>query len=149
MADQSLVRSSLLRRADALLLAVLVIARIRIDTLAEAAVLPLRQNDVARHPWLGHLLPPEAARLLAQQQLVDPVGLLLIVGALGALLIYLLVDEFLRNERARYWIKLASDLDHRLVDGFRAKSETGTVAAGQRPGQLQPRRGRNPDRSHD
>ena len=107
MADQSLVRSSLLRRADALLLAVLVIARIRIDTLAEAAVLPLRQNDVARHPWLGHLLPPEAASLLAQQQLVDPVGLLLIVGALGALLIYLLVDEFLRNERARYWVKLA------------------------------------------
>ena len=107
MVDQSLVRSSLLRRADALLLAVLVIARIRIDTLAEAAVLPLRQNDVARHPWLGHLLPPEAARLLAQQQLVDPIGLLLIVGAIGALLIYLLVDEFLRNERARFWVKLA------------------------------------------
>jgi hypothetical protein len=107
MVDQSLVRSSLLRRVDALLLAVLVIARIRIDTLAEAAVLPLRQNDVARHPWLGHLLPPEAARLLAQQQLVDPIGLLLIVGAIGALLIYLLVDEFLRNERARYWVKLA------------------------------------------
>jgi len=107
MVDQSLVRSSLLRRADALLLAVLVIARIRIDTLAEAAVLPLRQNDVARHPWLGHLLPPETARLLAQQQLVDPIGLLLIVGALGALLIYLLVDEFLRNERVGYWVKLA------------------------------------------
>ena len=106
MVDQSLIRSSLLRRADALLLAVLVIARIRIDTLAEAAVLPLRQNDVARHPWLGHLLPPEAARLLAQQQLVDPIGLLLIVGALGALLIYLLVDEFLRHERTRYWVKL-------------------------------------------
>ena len=99
--------SSLLRRMDALLLAVLVIARIRIDTLAEAAVLPLRQNDVARHPWLGHLLPPEAARLLAQQQLADPIGLLLIVGAIGGLLVYLLVDEFLRNERARYWIKLA------------------------------------------
>ena len=107
MLDQSSGKSSLLRRADALLLAVLVIARIRIDTLAEAAVLPLRQNDVARHPWLGHLLPPEAARLLAQQQLVDPIGLLLIVGAIGGLLVYLLVDEFLRHERARYWAKLA------------------------------------------
>ena len=107
MLDRSSGKSSLLRRADALLLAVLVIARIRIDTLAEAAVLPLRQNDVARHPWLGHLLPPEAARLLAQQQLVDPIGLLLIVGAIGALLAYLLVDEFLRHERARYWVKLA------------------------------------------
>jgi hypothetical protein len=106
MLDQSPGKSSLLRRADALLLAVLVIARIRIDTLAEAAVLPLRQSDVARHPWLGHLLPPEGARLLAQQQLVDPIGLLLIVGAIGGLLVYLLMDEFLRHERARYWIKL-------------------------------------------
>jgi hypothetical protein len=107
MLNQPPAVSSLLRRVDALLLAVLVIARIRIDTLAEAAVLPLRQNDVARQPWLGHLLPPDAARLLAQQQLVDPIGLLLIVGAIGSLLLYLLVDEFLRNERARYWIKLA------------------------------------------
>ncbi len=107
MSSQPPAVSSLLRRVDALLLAVLVIARIRIDTLAEAAVLPLRQNDVARHPWLGHLLPPEPARLLAQQQLTDPIGLLLIVGAIGGLLVYLLVDEFLRSERARYWIKLA------------------------------------------
>jgi len=38
---------------DALLLVVLALARIRIDTLAEAAVLPLRQQDVARHPgWV-------------------------------------------------------------------------------------------------
>ena len=123
MIDQPLVRSSLLRRADALLLAVLVIARVRIDTLAEAAVLPLRQNDVARHPWLGHLLPPEAARLLVQQQLVDPIGLLLIVGAIGGLLVYLLVDEFLRHERARYLGQARVDLDHRIVDGFRAESE--------------------------
>ena len=93
------------RRLDALLLAVLVIARIRIDTLADAAVLPLRQNDVARHPWLGQLLPPETLQLLAQQQLVDPVGLLLIVGAIGCLLAYLLVDEFW-PARGRYWTKL-------------------------------------------
>ena len=97
---------SILRRLDALLLAALVIARIRIDTLADAAVLPLRQNDVARHPWLGHLLPSEAMKLLAQQQLVDPVGLLLIVGAIGCLLVYLLVDEFGKGKRSQYWAKL-------------------------------------------
>lgn len=96
----------LLRRLDALLLVVLVLARIRIDSLAEAAVLPSRLDDVARHPFLGKLLPVDAMRLLAQQQLVDPVALLLIVAALGSLLIYLLVDEFVRNEGARYRAKL-------------------------------------------
>lgn len=98
--------SLLWRRLDALLLAVLVLARIRIDTLAEAAVLPMRQADVARHSWLGHLLSPQAMTLLAQQQLVDPIGLLLIVAALACLLAYLLVAEFLRPEPARYWARL-------------------------------------------
>jgi hypothetical protein len=96
----------LLRRLDALVLAALLIARIRIDTLAEAAVLPLRQNDVARHPFLGHLLPPQAMKLLAEQQFVDPIGLLLIVFAFGCLLAYLLLDEFLEREQPRYWVKL-------------------------------------------
>jgi hypothetical protein len=36
--------------ARALLLVVLVVARIRIDTLAEAAVLPMRQQDVRGIP---------------------------------------------------------------------------------------------------
>lgn len=98
--------SSPARRWDALLLAVLVVARIRIDTLAEAAVLPLRQADVARHPLLGRLLSAEAMTLLAQQQLVDPIGLLLIVGALACLLIYLLVDEFVRREETRHRLKI-------------------------------------------
>lgn len=96
----------ILRRLDALLLVVLVLARIRIDSLAEAAVLPSRVDDVARHPFLGRLFSPEAMRLLAQQQLVDPVALLLIVAALGSLLVYLLVDEFVRSERGRYRAKL-------------------------------------------
>lgn len=94
-------------RLDALVLVLLVWARIRIDTLAEAAVLPLRQVDVARHPWLGQLLPPGAAELLAQQQWVDPVGLLLIVAAIGCLLCYLLIAEFVRRERLRYLGSLA------------------------------------------
>lgn len=95
-----------LRRLDALLLAVLVVARIRIDTLAEAAVLPQRQADVARHPFLGSLLSPRAMTLLAEQQFVDPVGLILIVLALGCLLAYWLVDEFVAAERPRFRIKL-------------------------------------------
>lgn len=95
------------RQIDVLALTVLVLARIRIDTLAEAAVLPFRQNDVARHPWLGRLLPADAIALLAQQQLVDPIGLLLIVAALGCLLTYALVATFLRNDRLRYRVQLA------------------------------------------
>ena len=94
------------QRLDALLLVILVLARIRIDTLAEAAVLPMRQEDVARHPWLGRLLPGQAMTNLAQQQFIDPIGLLLIVAALGCLLAYLLVHEFVTAERSRYWARL-------------------------------------------
>jgi hypothetical protein len=97
---------SLWQRLDALLLVILVVARIRIDSLAEAAVLPMRQDDVANHPWLGRLLSGEAMTALAQQQFVDPIGLLLIVAALGCLLIYLLVHEFVTAEQPRYWVRL-------------------------------------------
>jgi hypothetical protein len=97
---------TLWQRLDALLLVILVVARIRIDTLAEAAVLPARQEDVARHPWLGKLLSGQAMATLAQQQFVDPIGLLLIVAALGCLLGYLLVHEFVAAERPRYWARL-------------------------------------------
>jgi len=100
------VERRLWQRMDALLLVILVVARIRIDTLAEAAVLPMRQEDVARHPWLGRLLSGEAMTTLAQQQFVDPIGLLLIVAALGCLLAYLLVHEFVTAERPRYWARL-------------------------------------------
>lgn len=95
------------QRLDALLLLILVTARIRVDTLAEAAVLPMRQEDVARHPWLGRLLSPEAMSTLAQQQFVDPIGLLLIVAALACLLAYFLVHEFVAADRARYRARLA------------------------------------------
>lgn len=106
MLNSQFPTASIPRRLDALLLAVLVFARIRIDTLADAAVLPLRQHDVARHAWLGRLLSPEALALLAQQQVVDPVGLLLIVGAIGCLLVYLVLDEFAKEERLPYWAKM-------------------------------------------
>jgi hypothetical protein len=97
--------SAIIRRLDVLLLAILTLARIRIDSLAEAAVLPMRQADVATHPLLGRLLSPQAMELLAQQQLVDPLALLLIVLALGCLLGYFLVDEFAHRETLRYRLK--------------------------------------------
>ncbi len=96
-----------LRRLDALVLGVLVIARLRIDSFAEATVLPLRQNDVARQPWLGNLLSKAAMKLLAQQQTVDPIALLLIVSAVGCFLAYLAVDEWVRPGQGAYRLKLA------------------------------------------
>lgn len=94
-------------RLDALVVAVLALARIRIDTLAEAAVLPTRIQDVMRHPFLGRLLPEPAMALLSQQQLADPIALLLIVATIACLLVYLLVDELTAGPTARYRVKMA------------------------------------------
>lgn len=95
------------RRFDALLLAVLLIARVRIDTLADM-VLPTRHQDVARHPILGHILSPKGMELLADW-LSDPLALVLISLAFTGLVIYLIVDavaDRLRPETA-YRVKLA------------------------------------------
>lgn len=78
------------RSWDALLLAALLIARVRIDTLAEM-VLPTRHQDVARHPLLGHLLPEQGMALLADW-LSDPLTLVGISIAFTLLLVYLAVD---------------------------------------------------------
>ena len=95
-------------KLDGLLLTLLVIARVRIDTLAEAAVLPLRQQDVARHPLLGQLLSPTAMDLLAQQGFADPITLLLIVIALAALTVYLVISFSAKQlSRRVYRAKLA------------------------------------------
>ena len=95
-------------KLDGLLLTLLVIARVRIDTLAEAAVLPLRQQDVARHPLLGQLLSPTAMELLAQQGFADPITLLLIVIALAALTVYLVISFTTKQlSRRVYRAKLA------------------------------------------
>ncbi len=76
---------------DALLLALLLIARVRIDTLADAAVLPLRFQDVARQPWLGRLLSPEVTQAFGARY-ADPLALLLIALSFVALGLYLIVD---------------------------------------------------------
>ena len=95
-------------RLDGLLLTLLVIARVRIDTLAEAAVLPLRQQDVARHPLLGRLFSPAEWELLAQQGVSDPITLMLTVMALAALIVYLILSFVVKQTGRRvYRAKLA------------------------------------------
>lgn len=93
---------------DALLVALLLIARVRIDTLAEAAVLPLRFQDITNHPVLGKLLAPSVWQAFGDRY-VDGLTLVLIALAFGALALYLLVDGLrarLGTQRA-WWIKVA------------------------------------------
>ena len=73
---------------EALLLAGLVIALVRITSFAEGTLSELRQ-DVLSHPILGNLVPPLGEEALWP---FEPLGVLLIALALGALLLYLLVD---------------------------------------------------------
>lgn len=87
---------------DALILMVLVLARIRIDTLADT-VLPQRHEDVRRLVegwWPGWSLD-----LLAHPE-TDPVSMLLIVTAIGLLVVYLGLDFFSRDSRSSHRWKL-------------------------------------------
>lgn len=90
---------------DALLLGILVIAHLQILSLAEQSSLPLRLQDVLRHPVLGNLLPPagEAAMGDIGPRPGEPIGLLLNALTLGGLLLYLIVD--LSQWRIRYRLK--------------------------------------------
>lgn len=77
---------------DALLLFVLLVARVRIDTLAQWAAIPtdMLQADVAR--LVGDWWPASSLALLSDRQPTDPVTLLLISLAFGFCLVYLLLD---------------------------------------------------------
>lgn len=74
---------------DVLILFILVIARIRIDTLADGLVLPQRHEDVRR--LVGGWWPTASLDLLADW-LSDPVTLLLVSVALGLTVVYFVVD---------------------------------------------------------
>ncbi|MEW5960352.1 MAG: hypothetical protein AB1801_21710 [Chloroflexota bacterium] len=74
---------------DVPVLFILVIARVRIDTLADAVALPQRHEDVRR--WVEGWWPAWSLDLLAHPE-TDPVSLILIATALGLLAVYLLVD---------------------------------------------------------
>lgn len=75
---------------DALLLVVLVIARLRINGLAEASLFEHFQN-VTAHSFLGRLLSDQAEAAFGPW-FGDPIYLLLAALTLGALIIYLIVD---------------------------------------------------------
>lgn len=89
---------------DVLILFILVIARVRIDTLADL-VLPQRHEDVRRlvEGWW----PAASLDRLAHPE-TDPVSMLLIVAALGLLAIYFVVDVLGEERRAKtsYHLKL-------------------------------------------
>ena len=82
---------------DALLLAVLVIARLRINAFAEATLFEHFQN-VTTHSLLGRLLSDRAEAAFGPW-FGDPIALLLAALTLGALIVYLIVDLLGNGER--------------------------------------------------
>jgi len=86
---------------DAVLLFILLLARVRIDTLAQL-VLPQRHQDVARLPFIPYILSPKALDLL-RDWLTDPLTLLFISIAFGLAAAYLVLDalrDYVKPNRA-------------------------------------------------
>src|SRR5262245_40375817 len=79
------------------------IARVRIDTLADVAALPQRHEDVRRlvEGWW----PAWSLDLLAHPE-TDPVSMLLIVTAFGLLILYLIIDIFGKKSAVTHRLKL-------------------------------------------
>ena len=77
---------------DALILFVLVTARVRIDTLADAAAFGQLLRDDVRQ-WASGWWPAWSLDLLAGYD-VDPISLMLIVAAFALLALYLVIDFF-------------------------------------------------------
>jgi hypothetical protein len=91
------------RSLDALILFALVIARVRIDTLADN-VLPQRHEDV--HQLVAGWWPAWSLNLLAHPE-TDPASMLLIVTAFGLLIGYVALDVFGQEGRTSHRFKLA------------------------------------------
>lgn len=99
---------------DALLLAVLVFAQVRIGSLAEPLAIPLARQDTERHPLLGRLLSAEGLAAMGERGPWpgEPLALILIALTLAFTLLYLLVD-LARPNRGRTiakWTLLAAIL---------------------------------------
>lgn len=104
---------------DVLLLAVLLLAHLQINSLAEAAALPNRVQDVLRHPFLGSLISEAgmAAMGTIGPRPGDPIGLLLNAIAIGLFILYALTDlafasrlSISRWQQKLKWILLSSIL---------------------------------------
>ncbi len=92
---------------DVLLLFVLVLARVRIDTLADRLVAQRRVELIQRIPVVGSLLSEKALELLAHW-MTDPISLLLISVTFGLLILYVSFDLWKGiGERVRHRAKLA------------------------------------------
>ncbi len=92
---------------DVLLLFVLVIARVRIDTLADRLVAPRRVELIQRIPVLGSLLPQKSLDLL-HHWMTDPISLLLITVTFCLLILYVFFDIWQGiSQKRRYQAKLA------------------------------------------
>ncbi len=93
---------------DALLLFILLVARVRIDTLAEWAAIPtsMLHRDVAT--LLSGVIPGHSLALLSDRQTTDPITLLLISVAFGLFVVYLAVDLLCDRLQpsTTFWIKL-------------------------------------------
>ena len=105
---------------DALLLAVLLLARLRINTLAEASLFEHFQN-VTSHSLLGRILSDQAEAAFGPW-FGDPIALLLAALSLAALLVYLIIDLIAADQpgqqRATSAIHRAKLLLIWLVIGF-------------------------------
>ena len=76
---------------DVLLLFALVLARVRIDTLADRLVAQRRVELITRIPVLGSLLSERSLDLL-HHWMTDPISLLLISTTFGLLILYVFFD---------------------------------------------------------
>ncbi|MFN8458676.1 MAG: hypothetical protein U0401_29150 [Anaerolineae bacterium] len=96
---------------DVLILFILVIARVRIDTLADA-VLPQRHEDVRR--LVGGWWPAWSLERLAHPE-TDPASMVLIVTAFGLLAVYLMLDIFGSERQAKMTFRLKLALIYSLI----------------------------------
>lgn len=76
----------------------LVIARVRIDTLADIFAFPFRHEDVER--LVGDWWPAWSLQLLQHHE-TDPVSMMLIVTSFGLLGLYLIIDILSSEQQAR------------------------------------------------
>ena len=104
---------------DALLLALLTVATLQVRSFAQAAALPTRVADVARHPWLGGLLAPAGLAAFGDTGPApgEAIGLLLNALTLGGLAVYLAADllPWARVGRRLKWAALVAILLTALV----------------------------------
>ncbi len=98
---------------DAIVLTILVLARIRVDTLADL-VAPRPEETIRRLPLIGGLLSDHAWDLM-RNWLTDPISLLLITAAFVLLGLYLLVDVLRFRLSARLTFRAKLGLVYALV----------------------------------